>query len=226
MADLTTDVRYIKGIGEARARNLKKLGIETLGDLINYFPRAYADRREFTSISNAIPGETVCICAMVASEPKLSRIRKGLELVKVRVVDDSAAMDITFFNQSYLKNSLRPGESYVFCGKMEGTLLKKQMTNPQILSRCFTCSSSWSRTLPSVPSPAGRARTGRNTPQTKAEDSPGTSTAGQAGRPCRSAKSRMRAIRSLSSGVPIRRAARRRRYETAYRVSRSTAPAV
>ncbi|MBQ3103715.1 MAG: ATP-dependent DNA helicase RecG [Oscillospiraceae bacterium] len=130
MADLTTDVRYIKGIGEARARNLKKLGIETLGDRINYFPRAYADRREFTSIANAIPGETVCICAMVASEPKLSRIRKGLELVKVRVVDDSAAMDITFFNQSYLKNSLRPGESYVFCGKMEGTLLKKQMTNP------------------------------------------------------------------------------------------------
>ncbi len=130
MADLSTDVRYIKGIGEARAKNLKKLGIETLFDLVNYFPRAYADRREFTSIAKAIPGETVCVCAMAASEPKLSHIRKGLDLVKVRVVDETAAMDITFFNQSYLKNAIRPGENYVFCGKMEGSLLKKQMTNP------------------------------------------------------------------------------------------------
>ncbi len=130
MADLHTDIRYIKGIGEARAKGLKKLGIENLNDLINFFPRAYADRREFTSIAKAIPGETVCICAMAAAEPKVSRIRKGLDLVKVRVVDDSAAMDITFFNQSYLKSTIRPGESYVFCGKVEGSLLKKQMTNP------------------------------------------------------------------------------------------------
>ena len=130
MADLNTDVRYIKGIGEARAKSLKKLGIENLNQLINFFPRAYADRREFTSIAKAIPGENVCICAMAAAEPKVSRIRKGLDLVKVRVVDDTAAMDITFFNQSYLKSAIRPGESYVFCGKAEGTLLKKQMTNP------------------------------------------------------------------------------------------------
>ena len=128
MADLYTDIRYIKGIGEARAKNLKKLGIENLNELIHYFPRAYADRREFTSIAKAIPGETVCICAMAAAEPKVSHIRKGLDLVKVRVVDDSAAMDITFFNQSYLKNAIRPGENYVFCGKVEGTLLKKHMT--------------------------------------------------------------------------------------------------
>ena len=130
MADLTTDIRYIKGIGEARAKSLKKLGIENLSDLINYFPRSYADRREFTSIAKAMPGETVCISAMAASEPKVSHIRKGLDLVKVRVVDDSASMDITFFNQSYLKTAIRPGENYVFCGKVEGSLLKKQMTNP------------------------------------------------------------------------------------------------
>ena len=41
MADLNTDVRYIKGIGEQRAKALGKLGIATLRDLISYFPRAY-----------------------------------------------------------------------------------------------------------------------------------------------------------------------------------------
>ena len=44
MADLNTDVRYIKGIGEQRAKALGKLGIATLRDLISYFPRAYDDR--------------------------------------------------------------------------------------------------------------------------------------------------------------------------------------
>ena len=39
MADLNTDIRYIKGIGETRAKALQKLGVTTLGDLLSYFPR-------------------------------------------------------------------------------------------------------------------------------------------------------------------------------------------
>ena len=58
MADLTTDVRYIKGIGDQRAKALGKLGIETLRDLISWFPRKYDDRREAKRIADLIPGET------------------------------------------------------------------------------------------------------------------------------------------------------------------------
>ena len=68
--------------------------------------------------------------AVVASEPRLSHIRKGLDLVKFRAVDESAALDVTYFNQSYLKSSFHVGEEYVFYGKAEGNLLRKQMTNP------------------------------------------------------------------------------------------------
>ena len=67
MADLTTDVRYIKGIGEQRAKALKKLNILTLRDLISYFPRAYEDRRSYRSIADLVPGENVCVRAVVAS---------------------------------------------------------------------------------------------------------------------------------------------------------------
>ena len=74
MPDLYTDVRYIKGIGEQRAKALKKLNILTLRDLISYFPRAYDDRRSFRRIGDLVPGETVCVEAMVASTPTLSRI--------------------------------------------------------------------------------------------------------------------------------------------------------
>ncbi|MBQ5799753.1 MAG: ATP-dependent DNA helicase RecG [Oscillospiraceae bacterium] len=130
MAELHTDVRYLRGVGEARAKSLQKLGITDLESLVSYLPRAYEDRRGEKRIADLIPGETACVRALVASTPKLSRIRKGLDLVKLRVVDESAALELTYFNQSYLKDSFHTGETYVFYGKVEGSLLRKQMTNP------------------------------------------------------------------------------------------------
>lgn len=130
MSDLQTDVRYIKGIGEARAKALAKINIQTLYDLISYFPRAWEDRSALYTIDALPIGETGCVRAMVAAPPAASHIRKGLDLLKVKVVDDTAALFLTFFNQPYLKNSLQTGQTYIFYGKTEGSLLRKQMTNP------------------------------------------------------------------------------------------------
>ena len=55
MADLNTDVRYIKGIGEQRAKALGKLGIATLRDLISYFPRAYDDSSALRRMADLVP---------------------------------------------------------------------------------------------------------------------------------------------------------------------------
>ena len=130
MADLQTDVRYIKGIGEARAKALSKLGIGTLQDLIGYFPRRYEDRTMTRSIRELELGETVCVRAMIAQDPTANRISGGRTVVKARAVDDSGALDLTFFNQEYRKNSLHRGETYIFCGKVEGNLLARRMINP------------------------------------------------------------------------------------------------
>lgn len=130
MADLQTDVRYIKGIGEARAKALSKLGIGTLQDLIGYFPRRYEDRTMTRSIRELELGETVCVRAMIAQDPTANRISGGRTVVKARAVDDSGALDLTFFNQEYRKNSLHRGETYIFCGKVEGNLLTRRMINP------------------------------------------------------------------------------------------------
>ena len=64
MAELGTEVRYVKGIGEKKAQALKKLGVLTLYDLVSYFPRRYEDRSQFKSIALTLPDETVCIRAM------------------------------------------------------------------------------------------------------------------------------------------------------------------
>ena len=130
MADLTTDIRYVKGIGEQRAKALNKLGIKTLRDLIAWFPRKYDDRRQARRIADLVPGENACVSAMIASPPTVSHIRKGMDLVKVRAVDDSGTLDITFFNQTWLKNQLQQGETYIFYGRAEGNLLRKTMASP------------------------------------------------------------------------------------------------
>ena len=130
MAALNTDIRYIKGVGEARAKALAKLGVTDLRSLLSYFPRAYEDRRACKKIAGLVPGEMSCVCAVVAGEAKLSRIRKGLDLVKLCVVDESGTLELTYFNQSYLKNTFHTGETYVFYGRAEGTPRRLQMTNP------------------------------------------------------------------------------------------------
>ena len=132
MLDLNTDVRYIKGIGEQRAKALAKLHIYTLRDLISYFPRDYDDRRTFRTIRDLEPGQSACVEAMVAAPPTLNRVRRGMELVKLRAVDGTGALDITFFNQVYMKDNLRAGESYTFFGRVEGQGARRTMVNPLV----------------------------------------------------------------------------------------------
>ena len=96
MADLGTNVRYIKGIGEARAAALEKLGITTLGDLIAYFPRGYEDRTQVRPIRELTAGESVCVRGMVAADLTAYRISGGRTIAKTRVVDDSGSLDLVF----------------------------------------------------------------------------------------------------------------------------------
>ena len=132
MADLHTGVQTIPGIGPQRAKALEKLGISTLGDLIAYFPRRYDDRREKKTIRDLVPGEYACVSAMIASTPTVAHIRKGMDLVKVRCVDDTGVLDLTFFNQTWLKDHLQVGQTYVFYGKAEGNLLRRSMASPVV----------------------------------------------------------------------------------------------
>ena len=130
MPDAKTEVRYLKGVGEARAKAMARLGIYTLRDLVLFFPRAYEDRTIFRAIPDLQLGEAACVRAMAASQPTLSYVHKGLTLVRLKVTDGRGTMAVTFFNMPYIKNALVPGESYVFFGKNTGNLINPAMTNP------------------------------------------------------------------------------------------------
>ena len=130
MTDLNTSVRYIKGIGEKKAQAFGKLGVFSLYDLISYFPARYEDRTQFCPIAAAPEGEGVCIRALVADTPRLVRVRRGMELVKFRAVDESGSVDITYFNQNYVKDYLSRGDSVCFFGKIERSGGRCSMVNP------------------------------------------------------------------------------------------------
>ncbi len=130
MADLSTDIRTLKGIGEKKALAFQKLGIATLEDLLHYYPRRYEDRSNFRPIAEVLDGETVCIRAVVAAEPRLTRIRRGMDLVKLRAADESGIVDITYFNQSFMKDQLHCGEEYNFYGRVEVSGTHRSMANP------------------------------------------------------------------------------------------------
>ncbi len=130
MTDLQTDIRYLKGIGEKKALAFHKLGVFSLYDLLRYFPRRYEDRSVVKSLALTQDGETVCVRGMVADTPRLARIRRGLDLVKFRIVDESGMAEITYFNQAYRKDQISKGESYIFYGKIEGLGVRRSMVNP------------------------------------------------------------------------------------------------
>ena len=130
MALLQDNIKTIKGIGEKKAQAFAKLGVVTLYDLLSFFPRRYEDRSLVVPIAGAEDGANVCISAVVADEPRLTRIRRGMELVKFKVFDDSGMLEVTYFNQSWMKNNISRGEEYVFYGRMECKGQRRTMANP------------------------------------------------------------------------------------------------
>ena len=127
---LRGDIRRIKGIGEKRAQALNKLGVFSLFDLISYFPRRYEDRSTVRPVGLLSDGEAATICVVCGDEPRLSRIRRGLDLVRFRAYDDSGEITITYFNQPYVRNQIHRGGSYRFYGRVEVHGSRRSMVNP------------------------------------------------------------------------------------------------
>ena len=73
--ELNTSLQTFPGIGPAKAKALAKLGLETVGDLLTYWPRAYEDRTRIYPIAMAPGEEAVCVAALVAETPSTAYIR-------------------------------------------------------------------------------------------------------------------------------------------------------
>lgn len=130
MVDLKKDIQFIKGVGPTRVKLLHKLNIYTLNDLITYFPREYEDRSLPIPIAETIHGEEALISGYPVGRINEVRIRKNLMISKLIVRDESGSIQLTWYNQPYLKNLFKPNVRYNFYGKISRTASKIEMQSP------------------------------------------------------------------------------------------------
>lgn len=128
--DFNTPIKYLDKVGERRAAALEKLGISTVGQLVCHYPRGYQFRGNVKPLASAESGETAAFVLTVACEPSLSTVRRGMTLIKLKAFDSSAACEITFFNQPYMKPFLKTGNEYRFFGKLTNERGRLSLTSP------------------------------------------------------------------------------------------------
>jgi ATP-dependent DNA helicase RecG len=126
---LDIPVRYAKGVGERREKLLNKLGIETIEDLLLYFPRRIEDRSQIKRIAALRHGERATIHGRVRAID-IVRPRRDLEILKVAIQDVSGIAYAVWFNQPWLKNQFSQGEKIALYGEVERGYGAVQLTNP------------------------------------------------------------------------------------------------
>ena len=129
MVDLQKSVQYVKNVGPSRVKLLNKLNIKTLQDLISYFPRNYEDRGIAKKLSDCKDGEEALIKAVAIT--KVSETFAGkLKIYKLVVRDGENPCTIVWYNQSYIKNIFKIGNTYNFYGKVDIKLGRYEMKSP------------------------------------------------------------------------------------------------
>ncbi len=130
MENLSSSVQYIKGIGPKKAYSLKRLNVETIEDLIYFIPRDYDDRTKVSTIRESIIGEKATIEVEITGAPSVIRPRRNMSILKVPIKDESGIGYLIWFNQEYLKDKFKLGETYRVNGKINKMGFELQIMNP------------------------------------------------------------------------------------------------
>ncbi|MCL2053726.1 MAG: ATP-dependent DNA helicase RecG [Oscillospiraceae bacterium] len=123
-------ISELGGVGSKRAELYAKIGINTIGNLLEYYPRSYIDCSLPVPIQTAEVNSHCVVKGIVTRKIPAARIRQGLTLYKVIVQDESEAMTVVLYNNQYVFDAFLSGEEYIFYGKMNGGFTRKEMNSP------------------------------------------------------------------------------------------------
>ncbi len=124
-------VTELSGVGKTRAAGLSRLGIETVGDLISFYPRAYENRGDISLLATAPSDIAVSLILTVGTQPRSAKLKRGMTITKFRAFDESGTVEVTFFNSPYVKDIFSVGCEFRFFGKVEYKGRTLTMTNPK-----------------------------------------------------------------------------------------------
>lgn len=129
-AAFNAPLTVLTGVGQITAASLKKLGLETLGDLLYFFPRRYEDYSQLKPIKDLFYGDVLTVIGTVQSVT--TRPIKGgkQSVVEVIISDGTGSLRSTFFNMPYLINQMKKGDAVALSGKIDQYLGRLVMNNP------------------------------------------------------------------------------------------------
>ena len=132
---MENEITYLKGVGPKRAECYNKLGINTVFDLLNHFPRSYLDFSHPLTIEEASKNneEAHAIKGTVVKKLPEARIKKGLSIYKAIFTDDQTDLTIVIYNSEFSFRQLEVGKEYILYGKITGNLIRHEITNPLVL---------------------------------------------------------------------------------------------
>lgn len=116
--ELKDGLSGLKGVGPKRYEALKKMGLFTVHDLLNYYPRAYEDRRFLTPIAKLLVGEQQAVSGIIRYIAEKGTGR-GLHVLRADIDDGTGILEVTWFNQKFLKAKLKVGMRLLAIGKIE-----------------------------------------------------------------------------------------------------------
>ncbi|MFP4514392.1 MAG: ATP-dependent DNA helicase RecG [Parcubacteria group bacterium] len=119
MINLNSSISQLKGVGKVIANKLFKLDIETVEDLLYYFPWRYEDIGETKKISQLKIGETANIQGEIELIQNKRSFKKRLNITEALVTDSTGTIKVVWFNQAYLSRNLKAGDNVSLTGKLE-----------------------------------------------------------------------------------------------------------
>lgn len=117
MLQLQESITVLKGIGKQRALDLQKLGIVTIGDLLEHYPYRYEDRSHLKPLRDMQEGDTETVLGTIVQTQDIYP-RRGLKLLRVSLHCADGNAVLVWFNQNHLKGKLQPGLQIVATGKV------------------------------------------------------------------------------------------------------------
>lgn len=131
---LTDSVRAIKGVGEKAQQCMNKIRVETVGDLLEHYPRGYDEFKPVVPIAQIREGETVAVEGSLLARPQLKK-RGSRNILTITLQDDSGCVLVTWFNMPFLRNQLRMGTRYLMRGRVEKRNGRLQLQQPKLYAR-------------------------------------------------------------------------------------------
>lgn len=128
----TDPIQFIKGVGPERAKQLASLGIRTVGDALDLFPRTYVDLTSPVKIAALSDGDHAVVRGEIVSAIRSVRTRKGMIVTSFDVFDGSETLAVKLFNRGYTVSGIEQGKTYLFYGKADVVGFIKEMNSPAI----------------------------------------------------------------------------------------------